>query len=1331
MIDSSIINQIKSSLNIVDVVSTFVTLKRKGTSYVGICPFHDDSHPSMTVNEAHQFYKCFVCDAGGDVIDFVQRYHNMTFPEAIEWCCRQAGLEYKSTEQSPEDIERAKKREAQYIAIAAAGQLFKSHLHEAQTFLLKRGYDISSKTLKDYSVGYAAEGNMAVNEMSRAGYNLGILNDVGIINFNDAGKPYDVFRDRVMFPFHDLQGRVIGFTGRFVTPKDGTGKYVNTRDTELFKKGDNFYGLTQARNSISKCGFVYIVEGQFDVLSMHEMGIENVIAGSGTAFTSTQVKLLHRFTQSAVFIYDDDKAGLHAALRNCELLVSAGITVRCIKMTKGMDPDNFAQKNREKTSELLTKKIKSFPSYFNDCLIPKESPAETVEKGLVTILKLIAHVQSQTLQLGYLREVSKIFKTNTEILENRLKEVSREIKISPVKEKIKEGIYGLDLLKEQMVPGEPAILTGNFNKFIDRYGDNPIVYINGKIEANDILQLRRICNYFITEDDEISISRDGNESDYMIALSQLYTSGITDITVNITDKHHPIDDDEEDYDHIEDSYSYINYYVYIYGKFLRNYHGERTPFIQRCAEMLSYADKSLRIINYSNYYTWLGITKGQLNDILKPHIDKRESYLKINGQRDDPDEYQYDPNEIPSYVDEVPEYSEMYKQCGYYPRLNKQKEPVCYIFHNERGGNTQVGDFYMKPLLHIYNDDYEANKRVLKINRRYYDTPIYIEVLSKALLKKSSIEEVLINLEAVNFTNGEEKHWTKIREYMSRHFITCSEIQVYGNQQTEGTSRKEDTMFYAFANGIYHLVDGTFRFDMVDELGVVKHNNKNYYLPAYSTIYAGNGRTSDKYELISQLTYKEVPKSKQVTFEKWANLMDKVYRINDNGKWALLYAIMCAFRSNIHCIDRIFTAPFFMGPMSSGKTQIAISIRSLFIAPNVPIFNLNTGTDAAMSTMMGSFRDVPVVLDEYNNKDISDIKFQALKGIVYDGDGKQKRKGVSGREIENDKVYTPVVICGQETPQRDDNALMSRIIVCEVPKPKDRTAAEVKLFEELKDIEDPEKIGLSNVLLQILQLRPAVMDHYAQTKRQCYEQLKQNVINSGEMDRLMKTASLFLGMCKLIELYSPLKLPFTYEEFFKIAQTKIKTQLEMIRKTDKLAVFFKAMDVMIDTHSILEGREFSIDTPDSITITQPGGDKKTVAFDSGTHVLFLRLSGVYTQFARSSFNSEDSTQSTIEQNLRSHPSYIGIIHARRFNWNETMEVPRDESEMMTDNTMVRKVVKKSTNSSCIALNYDVFKELYDIDLQREDDEDSSKSNIKNNSKSNLPFPPSIQQDLPL
>ena len=203
---------------------------------------------------------------------------------------------------------------------------------------------------------------------------------------------------------------------------------------------------------------------------------------------------------------------------------------------------------------------------------------------------------------------------------------------------------------------------------------------------------------------------------------------------------------------------------------------------------------------------------------------------------------------------------------------------------------------------------------------------------------------------------------------MSRNFTTCTEVMTYGNQQIDGFSKREEQMFFAFSNGIYHEVGGEPRFDPVNELGVVQHKGENYYLPAFSTIYAGSGKHSDKYELISQLYYKEVPVTKKCSFEKWATLMDTVYKINDNGKWALLFAIMCAFRSNIHCLDRLFTAPFFMGPMSSGKTQIAISIRSLFISPRVPLFNLNIGPDAAMSTLMSSFRDVPVVLAEYTNK---------------------------------------------------------------------------------------------------------------------------------------------------------------------------------------------------------------------------------------------------------------------------------------------------------------------------------------------------------------------------
>ena len=1332
MISKEEINRIKSALNIVDVISEFVSLRRSGSNYVGVCPFHNDSHPSMFVSPSRQTYKCFVCDHKGDVIQFIQEHENMSFAEAAEWCAKKAGIEIDHRELTDEEICKAKNLEAMRIALKGAVIFFQKHLPDAQKYLEKRGFRLTDKVIRDFSIGYAPEGNLAMQEMLKAGYSERILTKVDVLKEADNGRIYDNFRDRIIFPYFDLSGNVTGFSGRLVTPKEKVGKYHNTGDTPVFKKGDQFFGLLQARGAIGRMGYAYLVEGQFDVLSMHAAGVENTVAGSGTALTPEQIRLLSRFTRNITLLYDPDEAGLKASLRNCELLLKAGLTVQCVLLPDGKDPDNIALEEKENTSKWLINRKVDFASYFADIFRKHFDDPEAKEQSLNTICNLIACISSETLRLNYIRKIADKFEISTEIIDRKIRDILRNIKDVPKVEALKPGVYGLDLISEVRREGEPCVLTPDFELFLKLYGDTPVLLLHSIPTSTDIQAIRRECTFFTTDSQGIFIDRDGEESDYLSALAILYRSGMTNITVTVAAKDQEIDteDDDEGYERerlrTDKTYTFIKYYVYLHGLFLSSYFGERTPFIERCADLISYAEDSVRVVNAKYFYDILSLSKTDFNEILKPYLAKRKSRMAINAQRTDDEEEDYDPNELPGYVDDNPEYDAMYKQCGFYPKLNKDGEPVCYMFRQEKGGHLQIADFFMTPLLHIYSDDKDANKRVLKINRRYYKNPLYIEVPSRALLKKTTIEEELIQLEAVNFTSGEEKHWTKIREYMSRHFITCSEITTYGNQQIDGASRREDYLFFAFSNGIFHVVDEQPRFDPVNELGVVTHNNKNYYLPAFSTIYAGSGRQSDKYELISQLVYRDIPAEKQCDFDKWALLMDQVYKINHNGKWAILFAIMCAFRSNIHCIDRLFTAPFFMGPMSSGKTQIAISIRSLFISPKVPIFNLNIGTDAAMSTLMSTFRDVPVVLDEYNNKDISDLKFQALKGIVYDGDGRQKRKGTSGKEIENDKVYAPVVLCGQETPQRDDNALMSRIIVCEVPKPKNRTQEEVDLFNQLKEIEDPNKIGLSNVLLEVLKLRPLVMDHFRTLKQQAYDELKVELLNAGEIDRLMKTASLFLATCKLIENHTSLKLPFSYSEFFKIARDKIKFQVELISKTDKLATFFKAMDVMIDTKAIQENRDFNIDTPDKITIKMPGGEKKEVAFPAGTKILFLRLSAIYTQFARSSYNNEDSTQSTIEQNLRSHPSYIGCVHARRFNWYEVVEVPRGGFEDSNahdgaaniDNTMVRKVEKRFTNSSCIALNYDVFRELYDIDLQRSSDEslDSSEG-----SKQPLPF----------
>ncbi len=1328
MSSNDIKTKIKEANDIADVVGEFVTLKKSGVNLVGICPFHPDTKPSMSVSRRKQMYNCFVCGHKGDVISFVQEHEHMSFPEALSFLAKRVGIDYQPQELTPEQKQATQKTEALRIVTSAAAKYFAGNLNQAAGYLKGRGYDLTdahtANIFKLFGVGYAPEGNTLKTYASKAGYSHANLLAANLLTDGEHGT-YDTFRGRLMFPFYDLHGNIPGFTGRIIIAKENVAKYSNTSETHLFTKGKQIYGLLQASKSISTLGFAYIVEGQMDVIGMHLHGVTNTVAGSGTAFTDDQVRLLGRFTRDVTLVYDADKAGIKASLANARTLLRAGLAVRCVLLPNGQDPDNLCQDKGNDSSKWLSNNTTDVVTYFYNILVTDANDVEVKEKAIETLLDLISQIDSKTKRNGYCRNLGRISGNDDESLIRRAEALYKNLPELPDKAEMQPGIYGLDELPELVRPNEFCHITTDYEEFMAGYGEEPILYVHGEISNSDVQLLRKAHGLYSCSSSQVKVQSDGTETPLMSSLALATRAGIQ-VIVSRDDEDYEDDDEEMDGEEylkkttkkskiptVSDQENFINYYVFAYWEFLCCFRGDRTPYVERCAEMISYASESTRQVNMPKYSRWLDMPKADLKAMCKPYLDRLKSRVALSAQRQDDlsdDDADLDPDELPAYVEENPLFMRMYKECRYYPRLNKQGEPVCYIFE-ENNRKTQVGDFYMEPLIHIDSDKDEDNKRVFKINRRYYTQPLFIEIQSTKLLKKSTVEERLINLEAVNFINGEEKHWIKIREFMSRQYVTCKEIVTYGNQQKDGFSSAADQQFFAFSNGIFHIVDGQPQFDPVDQLGVVSHNGKNYYLPAFSAIYAGSGRTNEKYETISTLMYREVPADKQVSFLEWATLMDKVYKINNNGKWAIIFAVMCAFRSNIHCLDRLFTAPFFMGPMSSGKTQIAVSIRSLFVSPMVPIFNLVNGSDAAMSTIMSTFRDVPIVLDEYNNNEITDSKFQALKGIVYDGDGKQKRKGTGTTEVVVDKVFTPVIICGQETPQRDDNALMSRIIVCEVPKPAGpRSDEEIELFETLKEIEDPEKRGLSNVLLDVLKLRPLVMKHFKHLKKEAYTELKKALVAAGEIDRLMKTASMFLATAKLIESYSPLSLPFTYEEFFQVALDKIKFQIELISKTDKLATFFKAMDVMIDAKTIKEGRDFSIEIKSNLTIKGSGQEKKEMPLPPDTRVMFLRVSSVYTMFARTSFNKGDSTQSTIEQNIRSHPSYIGVVASKRFKWHEIEEVPNGDFtsentsdaalKPVPDNRVTKRSIEKSTVSSCVALNYDIFRELYDIELQR-------------------------------
>lgn len=1334
-ISQNSIDKVKAAVDIVDVISSFVRLEKKGPGYVGVCPFHNDRHPSMRVTPSRQIYKCFVCGAGGDVFDFLIRHENMSFTEAVLWCARRAGIQVEETEVTKEELEVRKHRETLYITMDAATNFFQSQLPSAGAYLKERGYSLDNGILKTFRIGYAPQGNKAYSHLTSSGYMTQNLVEVNVVAKGDYDY-YDVFRDRIVFPFLDMQGRPVAYSGRIVTPNKKVGKYVNTTDTPLFNKGKHLFGLYQAYRFISQVGYVYLVEGQFDVMSLYAAGVKNVVAGSGTALTDDQVKLISRYSNKVVLVYDDDEAGIKASMKNCETMLRAGLNINCVRLPQGKDPDDLAREKKEQTLAWLNNNTASFVTYFCNIFLPEkiEDPVEKEER-LASVCRLVACVESETLRLDYTRNLARRFSQEPDVVDRKIRQMRSNMPETPTVETLKPGVYGLDVLPALVTERTSIHVSASFDEFLENYETVPQIYFHESLSMEDIQKVRRDCQLLDVSADALVISATGEESTTMAALADCYRNGVTNISVLVPGSDiASINKKKQSDDYIEEEqpdeeWIFINAYVFKYNQFLNRYKPvDRTPYLQRCADLIACTEESVRIVNFSKFTTWMELTKTDLNTLLKPYLAKRKSRVAINAQRDDQEEGFYDPDIIPDYVESNPVYQKMLDDYQFYPRLNRNGEPVAYIFTNNKQGGTLVGDFFMEPLIHIVSDKDEDNKRIVRINRRYYKKPIYLEAPSKCFLKKSTIEERLIMLEAVNFSNGEEKHWTKIREWMSRNFVSCKEVRTYGNQQPDGFSRDQSTMFFAFANGIYHEQDGQYRFDPVNELGVATHNNENWYLPAFSQLYM-NSDMKEKYEVISNLLYKDIPVEKQCTFQRWADLMNRVYQLNDNGKWAIMFALMCPFRSNIHCIDRLFTAPFFMGPMSSGKTQIAVSIRSLFMNPKVPLTNLPSTTYAGLSSMLAMFRDVPVVLDEYNNKEIEDKVFQFLKTAVYDGDGRQKRKGTTGKEIEVEKIYAPIIICGQETPQRDDNSLMSRIIVCEVPKPaKERTQEEVNLFNELKDIEER---GLCNVLLEILKLRPLVMDNIRRLKTECYKELKSQMLAHGEIDRLMKTASLFLAMCRLVEEYTDLKLPFTYKEFFKIACDKIQFQVDLISRTDKLATFFKAMDVMIDTKALVPGRDFDFDYPPKLTLIGPGKSSVSYPVPDGTCVMYIRLSVIYAQYDRSSFNREQSSQSTIEQNLRSNACYIGPIAAHRFNWKETEEVPRGELEnegkdipeeyiaQGSDTMMVRRVKSLNKNTSCIALNYDILASMYGLDLKR--NETPREKNMQDPEVERLPF----------
>ena len=425
MIDRATIDRIQDAAQIVDVVSDFVTLKKRGVNYLGLCPFHDDRTPSFSVSPTKNICKCFACGEGGNPTHFIMKHEQLTYYEALKYLAKKYNIEVRERELTDEEKVLESERESMFIINDYARNYFQKTLHTnpegksiGLSYFRERGF--RDDIIKKFELGYALEQRNAFSsEALRLGYKQELLIKTGLVAGGENNSSlYDRFRGRVIFPVHTLSGKVVAFGGRILKSSDRLAKYVNSPESEIYSKSRELYGLYYAKRAIVKEDRCFMVEGYTDVLSMHQAGIENVVSSSGTALTSGQIRLIRRFTHNMTVLYDGDDAGISAALRGIDLLLEEGLNVKVVLLPKGEDPDSFARKqNAESFNKFIEENEVDFIRFKAQLLLNETKDDPVKRAGLISnIVESIALIPDGIKRSVYVKDSAKLLDINEKLL---------------------------------------------------------------------------------------------------------------------------------------------------------------------------------------------------------------------------------------------------------------------------------------------------------------------------------------------------------------------------------------------------------------------------------------------------------------------------------------------------------------------------------------------------------------------------------------------------------------------------------------------------------------------------------------------------------------------------------------------------------------------------------------------------------------------------------------------------------------------------------------------------------------------------------------------------
>ncbi|QKG81181.1 DNA primase [Tenuifilum thalassicum] len=434
MIDQHTVDRIIAAADIVEVVKEYVTLRRSGTNYLGLCPFHNEKTPSFSVSQSKGIFKCFGCGKGGNVVNFIMEHERLNYVEALKFLAKKYNIEVEEKEVTPEELQKRNERESLMVINSYAQRYFTDMLHKhsdgktiAMAYFRERG--LKDHIIEKFQLGYCLDQRDAFTQSAlRDGYNLDYLVKTGLTIRREDGTIFDRFAGRVMFPIHSISGRVIGFGGRTLKTDKKVAKYLNSPESEVYHKSEILYGIFHAKKAITQENKCFLVEGYTDVISLHQAGIENVVASSGTSLTQDQIKLIKRFTPNVTVLYDGDAAGIKASLRGIDMILEEGLNVKVVLMPEGEDPDSFARTHSaSEVLEYIKENETDFIKFKTRLLLDDSKNDPIKQAGLITdIVRSISAIPEQVTRAVYIKECSRLLDIGEEVLYSEVGKIRRK-----------------------------------------------------------------------------------------------------------------------------------------------------------------------------------------------------------------------------------------------------------------------------------------------------------------------------------------------------------------------------------------------------------------------------------------------------------------------------------------------------------------------------------------------------------------------------------------------------------------------------------------------------------------------------------------------------------------------------------------------------------------------------------------------------------------------------------------------------------------------------------------------------------------------------------------